>query len=167
MFGLHVVNQRKNQILLRKISWLDYGHRGMQVWYPSLGVDPFMQEDFLQRMSFSACREFPFFEPTPQAQTILHCLLRHLIQAKCSVLNYAKNSSLSEKTTIFLEIFWSILMWLSVLQEKLMVDIGRICALLLGDQQSSLRNASNVGPRTAVCYTLVIPNLEGPAVSHQ
>ncbi|PRQ58222.1 hypothetical protein RchiOBHm_Chr1g0356911 [Rosa chinensis] len=48
MFGLHVVNQRKNQILLRKISWLDYGHHGMQVWYPSLGVDPFMQEDFLQ-----------------------------------------------------------------------------------------------------------------------
>lgn len=57
-------------------------------------------------------------------------------QAKCSVLNYAKNSSLSEKTTIFLEIFRSILMWLSVLQEKLMVDIGRICSLLLGDQQS-------------------------------
>ncbi|CAB4270077.1 unnamed protein product [Prunus armeniaca] len=27
---------------------LDYGHRGMQVWYPSLGVDPFKQEGFLQ-----------------------------------------------------------------------------------------------------------------------
>lgn len=33
-----------------------------------------------QRMSFSACTEFPCFEPTPQAQTILHCLLRHLLQ---------------------------------------------------------------------------------------
>ncbi|KAJ8900535.1 hypothetical protein K2173_025312 [Erythroxylum novogranatense] len=94
--------------LIEEVSWLDYGHRGMQVWYPSLGVDPFKQEDFLQldpelefdreiyplgllpnagvvvgvcqRMSFSACTEFPCFEPSPQAQTILHCLLRHLLQ---------------------------------------------------------------------------------------
>ncbi|KNA19833.1 hypothetical protein SOVF_057850 [Spinacia oleracea] len=94
--------------LIEEISWLDYGHRGMQVWYPSPGADPFKQEDFLQldpdlefdreiyplgllsnagvvvgvcqRMSFSACTEFPCFEPSPQAQTILHCLLRHLLQ---------------------------------------------------------------------------------------
>ncbi|KAJ6328680.1 hypothetical protein OIU77_010378 [Salix suchowensis] len=94
--------------LIEEISWLDYGHRGMQVWYPSPGADPFMQEDFLQldpelefdreayplgllpnagvvvcvsqRMSFSACTEFPCFEPSSQAQTILHCLLRHLLQ---------------------------------------------------------------------------------------
>ncbi|KAJ7951173.1 Quinoprotein amine dehydrogenase, beta chain-like protein [Quillaja saponaria] len=94
--------------LIEEVSWLDYGHRGMQVWYPSSGVDPFKQEDFLQldpelefdrevyplgllpnagvvvgvsqRISFSACTEFPCFEPSPQAQTILHCLLRHLIQ---------------------------------------------------------------------------------------
>ncbi|PRQ58223.1 putative ribosome control protein [Rosa chinensis] len=33
-------------------------------------------------MSFSACREFPFIEPTPQAQTILPCLLRHLNQGQ-------------------------------------------------------------------------------------
>ncbi|XP_057780587.1 uncharacterized protein LOC130999108 isoform X2 [Salvia miltiorrhiza] len=94
--------------LIEEVSWLDYGHRGMQVWYPSLGADPFKQEDFLQldpelefdrevyplgllpnagvvvgvsqRMSFSACTEFPCFEPSPQAQTILHCLLRHLLQ---------------------------------------------------------------------------------------
>ncbi|XP_042001958.1 guanine nucleotide exchange factor subunit RIC1-like isoform X3 [Salvia splendens] len=94
--------------LIEEVSWLDYGHRGMQVWYPSLGDDPFKQEDFLQldpelefdrevyplgllpnagvvvgvsqRMSFSACTEFPCFEPSPQAQTILHCLLRHLLQ---------------------------------------------------------------------------------------
>ncbi|GJM87070.1 hypothetical protein PR202_ga02988 [Eleusine coracana subsp. coracana] len=32
-----------------------------------------------QRMSFSTA-EFPCFEPSPQAQTILHCLLRHLLQ---------------------------------------------------------------------------------------
>ncbi|XP_019190487.1 PREDICTED: RAB6A-GEF complex partner protein 1-like isoform X1 [Ipomoea nil] len=94
--------------LIEEVSWLDYGHRGMQVWYPSPGVDSFKQEDFLQldpelefdrevyplgllrnagivvgvsqRMSFSACTEFPCFEPSPQAQTILHCLLRHLLQ---------------------------------------------------------------------------------------
>lgn len=94
--------------LIEEVSWLDYGHRGMQVWYPSPGLDAFKQEDFLQldpelefdrevyplgllpnagvvvgvsqRMSFSACTEFPCFEPTPQAQTILHCMLRHLIQ---------------------------------------------------------------------------------------
>ncbi|KAG8391860.1 hypothetical protein BUALT_Bualt01G0230900 [Buddleja alternifolia] len=94
--------------LIEEVSWLDYGHRGMQVWYPSLGDDAFKQEDFLQldpelefdrevyplgllpnagvvvgvsqRMSFSACTEFPCFEPSPQAQTILHCLLRHLLQ---------------------------------------------------------------------------------------
>ncbi|KAL4322372.1 hypothetical protein AHAS_Ahas14G0203900 [Arachis hypogaea] len=86
----------------------DYGHRGMQVWYPSPGANSFKQEDFLQldpelefdrevyplgllpnagvvvgvsqRMSFSAGSEFPCFEPSPQAQTILHCLLRHLLQ---------------------------------------------------------------------------------------
>ncbi|CAN1762189.1 Guanine nucleotide exchange factor subunit RIC1 [Linum perenne] len=94
--------------LIEEVSWLDYGHRGMQVWYPSPGADPFMQEDVMQldpelefdrevyplgllpnvgvvvgvsqRMSFSACTEFPCFEPSPQAQTILHCLLRHLLQ---------------------------------------------------------------------------------------
>lgn len=33
-----------------------------------------------QRMSFPSSAEFPCFEPSPQAQTILHCLLRHLLQ---------------------------------------------------------------------------------------
>ncbi|CAA6666701.1 unnamed protein product [Spirodela intermedia] len=94
--------------LIEEVSWLDYGCRGMQVWYPSPGADPFKQEDFLQldpelefdrevypsgllpnagvivgvsqRTSFSSCTEFPYFEPLPQAQTILHCLLRHLLQ---------------------------------------------------------------------------------------
>ncbi|KAL9228906.1 hypothetical protein vseg_004436 [Gypsophila vaccaria] len=97
-----------NKNLIEEISWLDYSHRGMQVWYPSPGADPFKQEEFLQldpelefdrevypmgilpnagvvvgvcqRMSFSACTEFPCFVPSPQAQTILHCLLRHLLQ---------------------------------------------------------------------------------------
>ncbi|KAI5411816.1 hypothetical protein KIW84_056766 [Lathyrus oleraceus] len=80
----------------------------MQVWYPSPGPNSFKQEDFLQldpeleldrevyplgllpnagvvvgvsqRMSFPSSAEFPCFEPSPQAQTILQCLLRHLLQ---------------------------------------------------------------------------------------
>ncbi|KAM0932418.1 putative transcription factor WD40-like family [Dioscorea sansibarensis] len=83
--------------LIEEVSWLDYGHRGMEVWYPSPGLDPELEFDrevyplgllpnagvvvgVCQRMSFSACTEFPCFEPSPQAQTILHCLLRHLLQ---------------------------------------------------------------------------------------
>ncbi|KAL8138535.1 hypothetical protein V2J09_004536, partial [Rumex salicifolius] len=94
--------------LIEEVSWLDYGRHGMQVWYPSPGANLFKQEEFLQldpelefdreiyplglrpnagvvvgvcqRMSFSSCTEFPCFEPSPQAQTILHCLIRHLLQ---------------------------------------------------------------------------------------
>ncbi|KAH6829995.1 Quinoprotein amine dehydrogenase [Perilla frutescens var. hirtella] len=108
LFWVTCGQSREKTNLIEDVSWLDYGHRGMQVWYPSPGADPFKQEDFLQldpelefdrevyplgllpnagvvvgvsqRMSFSACTEFPCFEPTPQAQTILHCLLRHLLQ---------------------------------------------------------------------------------------
>ncbi|KAK1393564.1 hypothetical protein POM88_012620 [Heracleum sosnowskyi] len=39
--------------LIGEVSWLDYGHRGMQVWYPSSGHDPFQQEDFLQVFMYS------------------------------------------------------------------------------------------------------------------
>ncbi|CAL5331695.1 unnamed protein product [Camellia sinensis] len=88
--------------LIEEVSWLDYGHRGMQVSTHlsrkiSCSLDPELEFDrevyplgllpnagvvvgVSQRMSFSACTEFPCFEPTPQAQTILHCLLRHLLQ---------------------------------------------------------------------------------------
>ncbi|KAK6140623.1 hypothetical protein DH2020_025623 [Rehmannia glutinosa] len=76
--------------LIEEVSWLDYGHRGMQLdpelefdreVYP-LGLLPNagVVVGVCQRMSFSACTEFPCFEPSPQAQTILHCLLRHLLQ---------------------------------------------------------------------------------------
>ncbi|XP_008785301.1 guanine nucleotide exchange factor subunit RIC1-like isoform X2 [Phoenix dactylifera] len=108
LFWVTWCQSEEKENLIEEVSWLDYGHRGMQVWYPSPGVDPYKQEDFLQldpelefdrevyplgllpnvgvvvgvsqRMSFSACTEFPCFEPSPQAQTILHCLLRHLLQ---------------------------------------------------------------------------------------
>ncbi|KAG0477578.1 hypothetical protein HPP92_012297 [Vanilla planifolia] len=108
LFWVTCGHSEEKENLIEEVSWLDYGHRGMQVWYPSLGADPFKQEDFFQldpelefdrevyplgllpnagiivgvsqRMSFTACTEFPCFEPCPQAQTILHCLLRHLLQ---------------------------------------------------------------------------------------
>ncbi|KAG0475854.1 hypothetical protein HPP92_012695 [Vanilla planifolia] len=110
LFWVTCGHSEEKENLIEEVSWLDYGHRGMQVWYPSLGADPFKQEDFFQldpelefdrevyplgllpnagiivgvsqRMSFTACTEFPCFEPCPQAQTILHCLLRHLLQSK-------------------------------------------------------------------------------------
>lgn len=94
--------------LIEEVSWLAYGHHGMQAWYPSSGADPYQPQDFLQldpelefdrevyplgllpysgvvvgisqRLSFSAGVDMPCFEPLPQAQTILHCLLRHLLQ---------------------------------------------------------------------------------------
>ncbi|CAH9118160.1 unnamed protein product [Cuscuta europaea] len=108
LFWVTCGQSEEKTTLIEEVSWLDYGHRGMQVWYPSPGLNSFKQEDFLQldpemefdrevyplgllphagvvvgvsqRMSFSASTEFPCFEPAPQAQTILHCLLRHLLQ---------------------------------------------------------------------------------------
>ncbi|RAL48931.1 hypothetical protein DM860_001251 [Cuscuta australis] len=108
LFWVTCGQSEEKTTLIEEVSWLDYGHRGMQVWYPSPGLNSFKQEDFLQldpelefdrevyplgllphagvvvgvsqRMSFSASTEFPCFEPSPQAQTILHCLLRHLLQ---------------------------------------------------------------------------------------
>ncbi|KAJ7539613.1 hypothetical protein O6H91_11G101500 [Diphasiastrum complanatum] len=87
---------------LEEVSWWAYGHQGMQVWYPSswadtsqldpeidfdrevypLGLSPFagVIVGVSQRLSVSACAGMPCFEPTPQAQTILPCLLRHLLQ---------------------------------------------------------------------------------------
>ncbi|KAL0907352.1 hypothetical protein M5K25_021756 [Dendrobium thyrsiflorum] len=108
LFWVTCGHSEEKENLIEEVSWLDYGHRGMQVWYPSPGADPFKQEDFFQldpelefdrevyplgllpnagiivgvsqRMSFTAGTEFPCYEPCPQAQTILHCLLRHLLQ---------------------------------------------------------------------------------------
>lgn len=108
LFWVTCGHSEEKENLIEEVSWLDYGHRGMQVWYPSPGADPFKQEDFFQldpelefdrevyplgllpnagtivgvsqRMSFTASTEFPCYEPRPQAQTILHCLLRHLLQ---------------------------------------------------------------------------------------
>ncbi|KAF5953090.1 hypothetical protein HYC85_011034 [Camellia sinensis] len=74
--------------LIEEVSWLDYGHRGMQcsllfyssdaslqVWYPSLGVDPFKQEDFLQldpELEFD--REVYPLGLLPNAGVVVGCL---------------------------------------------------------------------------------------------
>ncbi|CAA7023038.1 unnamed protein product [Microthlaspi erraticum] len=162
--------------LVEEVSWLDYGHRGMQVWYPSQGDDPFMQEDFLQldpelefdrevyplgllpnvgvvvgvsqRMSFSASAEFPSFEPTPQAQTILHCLLRHLLQRDKNEEALLLAQLSAEKPH-----FSHCLEWL--LFTVFDAEISRLFEDCFQRRWY----------RTAACYILVIAKLEGPAVS--
>uniref|UniRef100_A0A7I4D4R9 RIC1 C-terminal alpha solenoid region domain-containing protein n=1 Tax=Physcomitrium patens TaxID=3218 RepID=A0A7I4D4R9_PHYPA len=85
-----------------------YGPQGMQVWYPSstsnvvqspsvrqlepeldfdrevypLGLSPAagIIVGISQRLTLSGCILMPCFEPTPQAQPILPCLLWHLLQ---------------------------------------------------------------------------------------
>lgn len=99
---------REEAALIEEVPWWAYGHRGMQVWYPSqhesaslsaspqqldpeldfdrevypLGVSPAagVIVGISQRLSISACSDLPCFEPSPQAQPILPCLLRHLLQ---------------------------------------------------------------------------------------
>eukprot|EP00850_Spirogloea_muscicola_P003181 SM000012S25443 [mRNA] locus=s12:1087565:1095716:- [translate_table: standard] len=95
--------------LIEEVPWWAYGHRGMQVWYPSSDadtsahsaslqqLDPELDFDrevypvgvspaagvivgISQRLSLSACADMPCFEPIPKAQPILPCLLRHLLQ---------------------------------------------------------------------------------------
>ncbi|GKU88051.1 hypothetical protein SLEP1_g2361 [Rubroshorea leprosula] len=67
--------------LIDEVFWLDYDHRGMQVLI-HLSGRIFCSIHRVSMMSFSASTEFPCFDqPTPQAQTILHCLLKRLLQA--------------------------------------------------------------------------------------
>ncbi|KAJ6334841.1 hypothetical protein OIU78_011652 [Salix suchowensis] len=199
--------------LIEEVSWLDYGHRGMQVWYPSPGADPFKQEDFLQldpelefdrevyplgllpnagvvvgvsqRMSFSACTEFPCFEPSPQAQTILHCLLRHLLQSQVVMIQglgkfqgknankkqvsgpkHAGNCSPLEKTCDLIRNFSE---YLDVVVSVARKTDGRYWADLFSAAGRSTELFEECFQRrwyrTAACYILVIAKLEGPAVS--
>lgn len=108
-FWLTQGRDKEEAALIEEVPWWAYGHRGMQVWYPSthtdastpgadlqhldpeldfdrevypLGVSPAagVIVGVSQRLSLSACANMPCFEPTPQAQPILPCLLRHLLQ---------------------------------------------------------------------------------------
>eukprot|EP00898_Chlorokybus_atmophyticus_P004519 jgi/Chlat1/5068/Chrsp33S08959 len=89
--------------------WWAYGHRGMQLWYPSSpdtsSSDSLFQQDpelefdrevyplgvstaagvivgVSQRLCVVPNTDMPCFEPTPKAQPILPCLLRHLLQTE-------------------------------------------------------------------------------------
>ncbi|CAL5383047.1 unnamed protein product [Camellia sinensis] len=100
-----------------------------------------------RRMLFSSCTEFPCFEPSPQAQTILHYLLRLLLQRDKSE-EALLLAQLSVQNLIFPIarsgfLLQYLMLKFPVLQEKLMADIGQICFLLPEDQRSCLRNASN------------------------
>ncbi|BBN10730.1 RAB6A-GEF complex partner protein 1 [Marchantia polymorpha subsp. ruderalis] len=108
-FWLTCGRPKEEAALIKEVPWWAYGHRGMQVWYPSSPadsshdvqdaweLDPELDFDrevyplglcpgsgvivgIAQRLSLSACAAMPCFEPTPQAQPILPCLLRHLLQ---------------------------------------------------------------------------------------
>ncbi|CAN6568186.1 unnamed protein product [Malus baccata var. baccata] len=185
--------------LIEEVSWLDYGHRGMQVWYPSLGVDPFKQEDFLQldpelefdcevyplgllpnagvvvgvsqRMSFSASTEFPCFEPTPQAQTILHCLLRHLIQEALRLAQLsAEKPHFSHCLEWLLFIVFDADISGTLINLSCETPVGIPAVLLLSGPirkriQYFLVIMRLARPRSWPCYILVIVKLEGPAVS--
>lgn len=54
--------------------------------YP-LGVSPAagVIVGISQRLALSACADMPCFEPIPQAQPILPCLLRHLLQVRSGI----------------------------------------------------------------------------------
>lgn len=103
-FWLTQGRPKEEAALIEEVPWWAYGQRGMQVWYPSAALssthhqlDPELDFDrevyplgvspaagvivgISQRLALSAGGELPCFEPTPQAQPILPCLLRHLLQ---------------------------------------------------------------------------------------
>ncbi|CAM6095693.1 unnamed protein product [Calypogeia fissa] len=108
-FWLTCGRPKEEAALIKEVPWWAYGHRGMQVWYPSSPadtsqdaqdvweLDPELDFDrevyplgvstgsgvivgISQRLSLAACAAMPCFEPTPQTQPILPCLLRHLLQ---------------------------------------------------------------------------------------
>ncbi|KAF7141287.1 hypothetical protein RHSIM_Rhsim06G0128400 [Rhododendron simsii] len=64
--------------LIEKVSW--FGIRLLVSTLSNGKISYRVVVGVSQRISFSACTEFPCFEPSPQAQTLLHCLLRHLFQ---------------------------------------------------------------------------------------
>ena len=78
---LKFINQRQNKLCFICCVQLDPELEFDREVYP-LGLLPNagVVVAVSQRMSFSASTEFPCSEPVPQAHTILHCLLRHLLQ---------------------------------------------------------------------------------------
>ncbi|RZC56586.1 hypothetical protein C5167_015448 [Papaver somniferum] len=88
--------------LIEEVSWLNYGHRGMQVWYPSPGVDPFKQEDFLQRnKNEEALRLARLSAEKPHFSHCLEWLLFTVFDAEISRQSSSKNQAIPKSTTAF------------------------------------------------------------------
>lgn len=107
-FWLSNEQAKEGTDLIKEDPCWAYGPQGMQVWYPSsatnvarsptvrqlepeldfdrevypLGLSPAagIIVGISQRLTLSGCILMPCFEPTPQAQPILPCLLWHLLQ---------------------------------------------------------------------------------------
>ncbi|XP_022770465.1 guanine nucleotide exchange factor subunit Rich-like isoform X3 [Durio zibethinus] len=161
--------------LIEDVSWLDYGHRGMQVWYPSPGVDSFKQEDFLQRnKSEEALHLAQISAEKPHFSHCLEWLLFTVFDAEISRQNVNKNQisvpkediSLLEKTCDLIRNFPE---YLDVVVSVARKTDGRHWADLFIAAGRSTELFEDCFQRrwyrTAACYILVIAKLEGPAVS--
>ncbi|XP_058222798.1 uncharacterized protein LOC131332520 isoform X4 [Rhododendron vialii] len=163
--------------LIEEVSWLDYGHRGMQVWYPSPGVDPFKQEDFLQRdKSEEALRLAVLSAEKPHFSHCLEWLLFTVFDAEISRQSANKNQislpmraakfSLLEKTCGLIKNFPE---YFDVVVSVARKTDGRHWADLFSAAGRSTELFEECFQRrwyrTAACYILVIAKLEGPAVS--
>ncbi|XP_047250433.1 guanine nucleotide exchange factor subunit RIC1 isoform X3 [Capsicum annuum] len=160
--------------LIEEVSWLDYGHRGMQVWYPSPGADAFKQEDFLQRdKKEEALRLAQLSAEKPHFSHCLEWLLFTVFEADISgsknqsvIPNPSTNSSLLDKTCDLIRNFPE---YFDVVVSVARKTDGRHWADLFAAAGRSTELFEECFQRrwyrTAACYILVIAKLEGPAVS--
>ncbi|XP_019190491.1 PREDICTED: RAB6A-GEF complex partner protein 1-like isoform X2 [Ipomoea nil] len=163
--------------LIEEVSWLDYGHRGMQVWYPSPGVDSFKQEDFLQRDKMQeALRLAQLSAEKPHFSHCLEWLLFTVFEAEISrqntnknhttVPNHATSCSLLEKTCDLIRNFPEYFdVAVSVARKTDARHWGDLFAAAGRSTELFEECFQNRWYRTAACYILVIAKLEGPAVS--
>ncbi|KAI8551365.1 hypothetical protein RHMOL_Rhmol06G0180500 [Rhododendron molle] len=96
--------------LIDKVSWLDYGHRGMQVWYPSPGVDPFKQEDFLQCLIDSDFRLLSY-RPSQLVEQERFPLEEVFEQLRTSRGGLTSEDAEENKILKFLSFMWNPLSW--------------------------------------------------------
>ncbi|XP_055828021.1 uncharacterized protein LOC129896195 isoform X5 [Solanum dulcamara] len=160
--------------LIEEVSWLDYGHRGMQVWYPSPGADVFKQEDFLQRdKKEEALRLAQLSAEKPHFSHCLEWLLFTVFEADISgsknqsvIPNHSTNSSLLDKTCDLIKNFPE---YFDVVVSVARKTDGRHWADLFAAAGRSTELFEECFQsrwyRTAACYILVIAKLESPAVS--
>uniref|UniRef100_A0A0E0CSC4 Anaphase-promoting complex subunit 4 WD40 domain-containing protein n=1 Tax=Oryza meridionalis TaxID=40149 RepID=A0A0E0CSC4_9ORYZ len=168
--------------LIKEVSWLDYGHKGMQVWYPSHGENPFKQEDFLQldpELEFD--REVYPLGLLPNSFHALNLLLKPKQYCiVCCGISFSQSASknqlaqknepakksLLDKTCDLLRNFPE---YMDVVVSVARKTDGRHWADLFHAAGRSTEMFEECFQRrwyrTAACYILVIAKLEGPAVS--